>query len=386
MPSAELAQVLAGLLSPAARADGGGEGARAPQPLSLGLQGLLDADDDDYGSDFKRAGSGKLGQRGSGPLGQPPPPPQQQYSHSQPPGLHSSYAPPGQHSHQHQQHGSMHSYHQQHQAQMQQQAQAQQAQQAQQQQHQQQRGHQAQMQQQQQQQQAKQQPGSMESYHHQQMQHAPSPGYQQFSVASPGQLHNGIGPGAAASHSGGAPQAPSGTPLQLNRAASLQQQQSSWSPAPPAHQQQHLHHPCPQPQAFSHAPSPQQPHHHLGTPPPPGPPSAQQPGAHLHAAVPDVVALLQRLVPELSDVVAAVLQEEYEELWLDVVCEKPPWDWAALLHLLHKHWRSTFKQRLHLAAEAAVEFLQEVRARGVAVVAVVVVWRPGAGLARLWVG
>ena len=87
----------------------------------------------------------------------------------------------------------------------------------------------------------------------------------------------------------------------------------------------------------------------------------QQSGAHLFASVPDVVLQLQRLVPELSDVVAAVLKEEYEELWLDVVCEKPPWDWAALLHLLHKHWRSTFKEQLHLAAEAAVEFLQQVR-------------------------
>jgi hypothetical protein len=91
-----------------------------------------------------------------------------------------------------------------------------------------------------------------------------------------------------------------------------------------------------------------------------GPAPSGQPGAHLNASAADIVAQLQRLVPELSDIVEAVLRDEYDDLWLNVVCEKPPWDWQKLVFLLHKHWRSTFKEHMALAAENCVDYLHEV--------------------------
>lgn len=54
---------------------------------------------------------------------------------------------------------------------------------------------------------------------------------------------------------------------------------------------------------------------------------------------------LDRLLSSIGDAVQALLQEEYQELWEDVVCCKPPWTAADLLQVLKKHWSSTFQVR-----------------------------------------
>eukprot|EP00775_Hariotina_reticulata_P013422 gene13422-13550_t len=56
--------------------------------------------------------------------------------------------------------------------------------------------------------------------------------------------------------------------------------------------------------------------------------------------------------------VTRLLQQEYEELWLDVVCRKPPWNDNAFLHVLSKHWRSTLQEHLTASAKSKCRELE----------------------------
>jgi hypothetical protein len=53
--------------------------------------------------------------------------------------------------------------------------------------------------------------------------------------------------------------------------------------------------------------------------------------------------LLTRLRLALADKVEGILRDEFEEMWLDVVCAKPPWSDEDFLYVLHKHWRSVLQ-------------------------------------------
>jgi hypothetical protein len=58
------------------------------------------------------------------------------------------------------------------------------------------------------------------------------------------------------------------------------------------------------------------------------------------------LGLIRRLRLGLADKVECILRREFEEVWLDVVCRKPPWKDGDFLHVLHKHWRSALQVRL----------------------------------------
>jgi hypothetical protein len=59
---------------------------------------------------------------------------------------------------------------------------------------------------------------------------------------------------------------------------------------------------------------------------------------------------LTQLRRALTDRVVEMFEQEYEELWLDVVCRRPPWDDMAFLQVLNKHWRSTLQVRIEHAS------------------------------------
>lgn len=63
-----------------------------------------------------------------------------------------------------------------------------------------------------------------------------------------------------------------------------------------------------------------------------------------HAAA--ALHCLTQLRRALTGRVMEMFQQEYEELWLDVVCRRPPWNDTAFLHVLNKHWRSTLQVRI----------------------------------------
>jgi hypothetical protein len=55
------------------------------------------------------------------------------------------------------------------------------------------------------------------------------------------------------------------------------------------------------------------------------------------------LGLITRLRLALADKVEGILRDEFEEMWLDVVCAKPPWSDEDFLYVLHKHWRSVLQ-------------------------------------------
>ncbi|WIA37324.1 hypothetical protein OEZ86_014259 [Tetradesmus obliquus] len=72
------------------------------------------------------------------------------------------------------------------------------------------------------------------------------------------------------------------------------------------------------------------------------------------------LGLIRRLRRELADKVEAVLREEFEEVWLDVVCRKPPWSDGDFLAVLHKHWRSAMQGHLVSSARRSSRQLEDV--------------------------
>jgi hypothetical protein len=55
------------------------------------------------------------------------------------------------------------------------------------------------------------------------------------------------------------------------------------------------------------------------------------------------LGLITRLRLALTDKVEGIMQQEFEDMWLEVVCAKPPWTDQDFLYVLHKHWRSVLQ-------------------------------------------
>jgi len=54
---------------------------------------------------------------------------------------------------------------------------------------------------------------------------------------------------------------------------------------------------------------------------------------------------------------ALLIEEHGEDMWPHVVAEPPPWDAGALAFVVHKHWRSVFRPRVHPDVEGEADFL-----------------------------
>jgi hypothetical protein len=55
------------------------------------------------------------------------------------------------------------------------------------------------------------------------------------------------------------------------------------------------------------------------------------------------LALITQLRLALTGKVEGIMRGEFDEMWLDVVCAKPPWSDEDFLYVLHKHWRSVLQ-------------------------------------------
>jgi hypothetical protein len=65
------------------------------------------------------------------------------------------------------------------------------------------------------------------------------------------------------------------------------------------------------------------------------------------------LGLITRLRLALTDKVEGIMRGEFEDMWLDVVCAKPPWSDGDFLYVLRKHWRSV----LQVGGRSALQIL-----------------------------